>query len=96
MFSEAADLVVGATSPDELKEIRAMVGDMPILIPGIGAQKGDLASSVKNGVNSAGRRAIINSSRNIIFASSGDDFAAAARAAALKLRNEINSYRPVS
>jgi orotidine-5'-phosphate decarboxylase len=86
-------LVVGATNPEELKEIRAIVGDMPILIPGIGAQKGDLASSVKNGINSAGGRAIINSSRNIIYASSGEDFAGAARAAAMKLRNDINSYR---
>jgi orotidine-5'-phosphate decarboxylase len=88
-------LVVGATNPEELKEIRAIVGDMPILIPGIGAQKGDLASSVKNGMDSTGGRAIINSSRNIIYASSGEDFAEAARAAAQKLRDEINHYRVI-
>jgi orotidine-5'-phosphate decarboxylase len=86
-------LVVGATNPEELKEIRKTVGDMPILIPGIGAQGGDLASSVRYGVSKKGERAIINSSRNIIFASSGDDFAGAARQAARKLKEEINSYR---
>jgi orotidine-5'-phosphate decarboxylase len=86
-------LVVGATNPEELKDIRKTVGDMPILIPGIGAQGGDLASSVRYGVSKKGERAVINSSRNIIFASSGDDFAGAARQAARKLKEEINSYR---
>jgi len=86
-------LVVGATNPDELKDIRKIVGDMPILIPGIGAQGGDLASSVRYGVNKKGERAIINSSRSIIFASPGDDFAGAARQAARKLKEDINTYR---
>jgi orotidine-5'-phosphate decarboxylase len=88
-------LVVGATNPDELKEIRTIAGDMPILIPGIGAQGGDLQASVRFGCNKKGDRAIINSSRNIIFASSGEDFAGAARVAARKLKEEINSYRHV-
>jgi orotidine-5'-phosphate decarboxylase len=86
-------LVVGATNPEELKEIRKTVGDMPILIPGVGTQQGDLPSSVRNGVNKKGERAIINSSRSIIYASSGDDFAGAARAAARKLKEDINTYR---
>jgi len=88
-----AGLVVGATKPEELKEIRSMVGDMPILIPGIGAQGGDTAKTVRYGTNKKGERAIINSSRNIIFASTGEDFAGSARVAARKLKEEINSYR---
>jgi orotidine-5'-phosphate decarboxylase len=61
-------LVVGATYPKELAEIRAIVGDMPLLIPGIGAQGGDLAATVKAGMNSKGNGMIINSSRGIIYA----------------------------
>jgi orotidine 5'-phosphate decarboxylase subfamily 2 len=86
-------LVVGATRPDELKEIRNLAGDMPILIPGVGPQGGDLHSSVRYGVNRQGNRAIINSSRGIIYASREDNFAEAAREAAKKLRDEINQYR---
>jgi orotidine-5'-phosphate decarboxylase len=86
-------LVVGATKPEELAEIRNLVGDMPILVPGVGAQKGDLESSVKFGVNKQGNRAIINSSRSIIYASKEDNFAEAAREAAKKLRDSINKYR---
>ncbi len=86
-------LVVGATKPEELKEIRELVGDMPILIPGIGAQGGDLESSVKYGVNKDGSRAIINSSRGIIYASKEENFAEAAREAAKKLRDNINKFR---
>ena len=88
-----AGLVVGATKPEELKEIRELVGDMPILIPGIGAQGGDIAASVKFGVNKKGLRAVINSSRSIIYASREDSFAQAAREAAKSLRDEINKYR---
>ena len=83
-------LVVGATNPAELKEIRGICDTLPILIPGIGAQGGDLKSSVNYGVDSNGRRAIINASRSIIFASTEIDFANAARNEALSLRNAIN------
>jgi orotidine-5'-phosphate decarboxylase len=86
-------LVVGATKPEELKEIRDKAEDMPILIPGIGAQGGDIASTVKYGVNKQGNRAIINSSRSIIYASKEDNFAEAARKAAKNLRDNINQYR---
>jgi orotidine-5'-phosphate decarboxylase len=86
-------LVVGATKPEELKEIRNIAEDMPILIPGIGAQGGDLKASVKYGVNKQGNRAIVNSSRSIIYASKEDNFAEAARNAAKTLRDEINKYR---
>ncbi|MBI2334727.1 orotidine-5'-phosphate decarboxylase [Candidatus Daviesbacteria bacterium] len=61
-------VVAGATYPKELKKVREIVGDMPILIPGIGAQGGDLKETVKAGVNSQGQGIIINSSRGIIFA----------------------------
>jgi len=87
------NLVVGATYPKELQEIRAIVGDMPILIPGVGAQGGDVEQTVKAGKDSHGRGMIINSSRGIIFASNGRDFAEAARRETLKLHNLINQYR---
>jgi orotidine-5'-phosphate decarboxylase len=88
-------LVVGATYPDELKTIRQQHPDMPILIPGIGAQGGDVAATVKFGVSARGDKAIINSSRQILYASKGRDFAEAARRAALTLRDEINKYRKI-
>jgi len=86
-------LVVGATYPDELREIRGLVGDMPILIPGIGAQGGDVEKTVSAGKDSRGYGMIINSSRSIIFASKGADFAEAARRETEKLRDFINQYR---
>lgn len=85
-------VVVGATYPEELKKVREIIGDIPILIPGIGAQGGDLESSVKNGVNSENQGIIISSSRSIIYASNGEDFAEAARKETEKLHNQINSY----
>jgi orotidine-5'-phosphate decarboxylase len=86
-------LVVGATYPEELRRIREAHPEMPFLIPGIGAQGGDLALAVRYGVNARGERAIINSSRQIIYASAGKDFAQAARRVALSLRDQINQYR---
>jgi orotidine-5'-phosphate decarboxylase len=86
-------LVVGATYPGELAEIREATGDMPFLVPGIGAQGGDVAAAVRAGRTADGRGLLINSSRGILYASQGEDFADAARAAALTLRDEINQYR---
>lgn len=86
-------LVVGATKPEQLKEIREMVPNMPLLIPGIGAQGGNLEASVKYGVDKDGKKAIINSSRGIIYASNQDDFASAAQKAAKELRDAINQNR---
>ena len=86
-------LVVGATNPEELGRIRAITGDMTFLVPGLGAQGGDVKATVTNGLNSQGKGIIVNSSRGIIYASSGDDFATAARQAAIKLRDEVNQYR---
>ncbi|MEM0492883.1 MAG: orotidine-5'-phosphate decarboxylase [Candidatus Thermoplasmatota archaeon] len=85
--------VVGATYPDEMKIIRGILGDdAPILIPGVGKQGGDLEKAVRYGVNKDGMRALINSSRGVIYASRAHDYADAARKAALDLRDEINKY----
>lgn len=86
-------LVVGATRPKDLKRIRSRVPTMPLLIPGVGAQGGDIAAAVRYGCDANGELAIINSSRGIIYASSGKDCAEAARASAMKLRNTINEIR---
>ena len=85
-------LVVGATQPHELEEIRSLHPRMPILIPGVGAQGGDLESAVRGGMDQQGRGALINSSRGIIYASPNRDehFAQAARRAALELQHAIN------
>lgn len=82
-------VVVGATYPDELRQVRAIVGDMPILIPGIGAQGGDLEKTIAAGRDSHGRGMIVNSSRGVIYASSGPDFAEAARRETEKLHHAI-------
>jgi orotidine-5'-phosphate decarboxylase len=86
-------LVVGATYPADLKRVRAIVGDMPILIPGIGAQGGEVEATVTAGKDSRGWGMIVNSSRSIIYASKEDDFAQVARKATEQLREEINRYR---
>jgi orotidine-5'-phosphate decarboxylase len=83
-------LIIGATYPEELKLLRQNHPDLPFLIPGIGAQLGDLARTVSNGVDAKGEKTIINSSRQIIYASQGKDFAEAARRAAADLREKIN------
>ena len=86
-------LVVGATYPGELAEIRAIVGDMPLLVPGVGAQGGDVAAVVANGATADGTGLIISTSRAVLYAGSGEDYAGAARSAAQKLRDEINLCR---
>lgn len=86
-------LVVGATYPEELAEVRKIVGDLTLLIPGIGAQGGDVQKTVTSGINSKKSGMIIGTSRAIIFASSGEDFREAARSEALKLRDTINMFR---
>ncbi|NOY06891.1 MAG: orotidine-5'-phosphate decarboxylase [Chlorobi bacterium] len=85
--------VVGATHPEELAGIRATVGDSSILVPGIGAQGGSVEASVRAGCNERGEGAIFNVSRGVIYASDGEDFAAAARNRALEIRDEINKHR---
>jgi orotidine-5'-phosphate decarboxylase len=89
-------LVVGATYPRELAEVRRIVGEMPLLLPGVGAQGADVAQAVENGQTANGTGLIVSSSRGILYGSArtgGADFAAAARAAAEALRAQINSSR---
>jgi orotidine-5'-phosphate decarboxylase len=86
-------LVVGATWPEQLREVRAIVGDLPLLIPGIGAQGGDVEAVLRNGKTADGTGLIVSSSRAILYASPGPDFADAARKATLDLRDTINRYR---
>ncbi len=86
-------LVVGATYPEELADIRARVGDLPFLVPGVGAQGGDVAKVMAAGKTRAGTGLVISSSRAILYASSGENFADAARKAAKELRDSINAHR---
>jgi orotidine-5'-phosphate decarboxylase len=86
-------LVVGATFPEEISKVRAIVGEMPLLIPGIGAQGGDIEATVKAGSipGKPGAGMIINSSRAILYASSGNDFALAARNVAQSTRDALRA-----
>ncbi|MFA6069473.1 orotidine 5'-phosphate decarboxylase [Janthinobacterium lividum] len=88
-------LVVGATFPEELAQVRAIVGDMPLLVPGIGAQGGDIAATVGAGQTANGMGMMISSSRAIIYATpqAGEDFADAARRVAIETRDAINQHR---
>jgi len=86
-------LVVGATYPAEIARVRALVGDMPLLVPGIGAQGGDIAATVAAGQTADGCGLMLNSSRAILYAGEGEDFAEKARAAALATRDAINACR---
>lgn len=86
-------LVVGATFPAEIARVRALTGDMPLLVPGIGAQGGDIAATLAAGKTADGTGLMINSSRAILYAGKGEDFAAAARKAALDTRDAINAQR---
>ena len=86
-------LVVGATWPAQLKEVRAIVGEVPFLVPGVGAQGGDVEAVVSNAKTADGTGLIVSSSRAVLYASAGDDYAQAAAAEARHLRDEINRYR---
>ena len=86
-------LVVGATWPEQLAQVRAAVGDMPILVPGVGAQGGDVQSVVSHGRDQRGAGLIISSSRAILYASCRSDFAQAAREQTVTLRDLINQFR---
>lgn len=91
-------LVVGATFPAELARVRELVGDLPLLVPGIGAQGGDVDATVAAGIAADGYGMMINSSRAILYASDGEDFAlaagAAARATLSAIRSAQQSARP--
>jgi orotidine-5'-phosphate decarboxylase len=87
-------LVVGATYPDEMERIRRQHPDIPFLVPGVGTQGGEVARAIRSGLDARGRGLVVNSSRQVLYASSGRDFAEAARDAASALRDEINRHRP--
>jgi orotidine-5'-phosphate decarboxylase len=86
-------LVTGATYPEELEEIRKVCPKLPFLVPGIGAQGGDVEKTVKAGLNSNNAGMLINSSRGIIFASSDVDFAEVARQKTFEIKDQINQFR---
>ncbi len=86
-------LVVGATYPEELHAVRSVVGDLPILVPGVGAQGGDLAAVIHAGLDSQRQGLIISLSRSVIYASSDLDFAHAARREVTRVRKEIERLR---
>jgi orotidine-5'-phosphate decarboxylase len=86
-------LVMGATYPEQLEQCRALAPAAPILMPGVGAQEGDLRAAVRAGVDKDGGGLIVSASRSILYASREGDYAIAARAAAQRLRDEINRYR---
>ena len=86
-------LVVGATWPRQLQEVRAIVGGLPLLVPGVGAQGGDVEAVVANAKTADGTGLVVSSSRAILYASGGDDYADAAATAARALRDEINRHR---
>lgn len=86
-------LVVGATVPEELRRVREIAPNLPLLLPGVGSQGGDLAAAVRYGVDCNGELAVINSSRQVLYASRGRDFAEAARDTARRLVEDINHVR---
>jgi len=88
-------LVVGATYPAEIRTLRRLHSCLPFLVPGIGAQGGNIKLTLDAGLDSYGRGIIINSSRQILYASSKADFSQAAANTAEALRQEINRYRPI-
>jgi orotidine-5'-phosphate decarboxylase len=83
--------VVGATYPRQLAAVREVAGTLPILVPGVGAQGGDVAAAVAAGVTPDGTGMLVSSSRDILYASSGDDFAAAARRKAVEMVAAIDA-----
>jgi orotidine-5'-phosphate decarboxylase len=92
-WSPGIGFVVGAIHPRELKQVRTLAPNAPLLIPGVGSQGGDLEASVLNGITKHRDLAVINASRSILYASSGRDFAKAARAEAQRLRDAMERVR---
>jgi orotidine-5'-phosphate decarboxylase len=86
-------LVTGATWPEQLAQVRVLVGDMPLLVPGIGAQGGDVEAVLRHGRTADGTGLMISSSRAILYAGDGEDFEVAARKATETLRDQINRCR---
>lgn len=92
-YNKNVMLVIGATFPEELGQVRSICKDIPFLVPGVGAQGGDVKKVLEHGLDAEGAGLVINSSRGIIYADASENFAAAARAATIELRDMINQYR---
>jgi orotidine-5'-phosphate decarboxylase len=86
-------VTVGATYPDKIAEVRSVVGDMPLLVLGLGKQGGEIQPTIRAAKDSRGWGMIVNSTREIIYASEGNDYQEAARTQTMKLRAEINRFR---
>jgi len=86
-------LVVGATWPEQLREVRAIIGEMPLLVPGVGAQGGDARAVVENAKTQDGTGLIVSASRSILYAANGEDYAKAAATSARTLRDTLNAAR---
>jgi orotidine-5'-phosphate decarboxylase len=93
-YPASIGLVVGATWPEQLARVRAIAPEVPILLPGVGAQSGDVAAALNAGLDADGAGLLVSSSRGITYASQGEDFAEAARAATIALRDSVNQHRP--
>jgi orotidine-5'-phosphate decarboxylase len=89
-------LVAGATYPEDIRTLREICPEMPLLIPGVGTQKGDLGEAVRAGLDRSGAGIIVNASRAIVYASTGDDAVTNARREAERLRSEINEAARLS
>jgi len=86
-------LVVGATYPEQLRSVRERVGNQLILLPGVGAQSGDLKASLQAGLNARGTGLLCSASRSVMYAGNGKDFDRAAQQSAESNRNQINAIR---
>jgi orotidine-5'-phosphate decarboxylase len=86
-------LVVGATEPSALRELRALSAEVPFLVPGVGVQGASVVDAVENGQDSEGKGVLISTSRAVLYASPGNDFAIAARRTAQALKDRINQVR---
>ncbi len=92
-YPATVGLVVGATYPDQLKTVRRLCPSLPVLLPGVGSQAGNVEDSVRAGIDDRGGNLMVSASRSIIYASDGPDFAEKAREAAITLREQVNVSR---
>lgn len=92
-YPASVGLVAGATHPGYVAAVREVSPDLPILLPGVGSQAGEVEASVRGGIDRDGRGLMVSASRSVIYAGDGLDFAEKARAAAATLRDEVNAFR---
>jgi len=95
-YPASVGLVVGATYPEQLRSVRERVGNQLILLPGVGAQIGDLKASLQAGLNARGTGLLCSASRSVMYEGNGKDFDRAAQQSAESTRNQINAIRPTT